>query len=115
MSLVLQATGNVDVSPMHKEVIDKGELALTLVFDLEIFIRIWAYLPDWRGFFGRGQNWLDLFLAIGSSIIQIPVIHDSKVYPWLTAFQLMRFYRVILEIPRMKPLLVCGVVRYPII
>ena len=45
---------------------------------------------------------------IGSTIIQIPAIHNSTVYPWLTIFQLMRFYRVILEIPRMKPLLVCA-------
>lgn len=79
---------------------------LTIVFDVEIFIRILAHLPDWRSFFYHGQNWLDLVLAIGSTIIQIPVIHNSTAYPWLTIFQLMRFYRVILEIPRMKPLLV---------
>ena len=105
-SLVLQATRNVDVGPTHKEILDKGELALTLVFDIEIFVRIAAYLPNYRGFFARGQNWLDLILAIGSSIIQIPVVHSSPAYPWLTIFQLARFYRVILEIPRMKPLLV---------
>ncbi|KAH8105357.1 Ion transport protein-domain-containing protein [Cristinia sonorae] len=104
-SLVLQATRQVDISPMHQEVLDKGELVLTIVFDVEIFIRIVAHLPDWRSFFYRGQNWLDLTLAIGSTVIQIPAIHDSSVYPWLTIFQLGRFYRVILEIPRMKPLL----------
>lgn len=105
-SLVLQATRNVDVGPVHASILDKGELALTFVFDLEIIIRIVAHLPDWRSFFYRGQNVLDLVLAIGSSIIQIPAIHKSQVYPWLTIFQLARFYRVILEIPRMKPLLV---------
>ncbi|OCH86932.1 hypothetical protein OBBRIDRAFT_890152 [Obba rivulosa] len=104
-SLVLQATRNVDVGPIHAAVLDKGELVLTFVFDLEIVIRVLAHLPDWRSFFYRGQNVLDLVLAIGSSIIQIPAIHKSQVYPWLTIFQLMRFYRVILEIPRMKPLL----------
>ncbi|EIW52938.1 uncharacterized protein TRAVEDRAFT_155754 [Trametes versicolor FP-101664 SS1] len=104
-SLVLQATRTVDISDMHAEILDKGELALTLTFDVEIIIRVLAYLPDWRKFFYRGQNVLDLLLAIGSSIIQIPAIHRSPLYPWLTIFQLMRFYRVILEIPRMKPLL----------
>ncbi|KAI0740154.1 Ion transport protein-domain-containing protein [Earliella scabrosa] len=104
-SVILQATRTVDISPMHEEIIDKGELALTVLFDVEIVIRVLAYLPDWRRFFYRGQNVLDLFLAIGSSVIQIPAVHDSSVYPWLTIFQLMRFYRVILEIPRMKPLL----------
>lgn len=105
-SLVLQATRHVDISPMHQDVLDKGELVLTIVFDIEILVRVIAHLPDWRSFFYRGQNWLDLTLAIGSTIIQIPAIHNSGVYPWLTIFQLGRFYRVILEIPRMKPLLV---------
>lgn len=105
-SLVLQATRTVDIGPLHEEILDKGELVLTIVFDIEIFIRILAHLPDWRSFFYRGQNWLDTVLAIGSSIIQIPVVHHSTAYPWLTIFQLARFYRVILIIPRMKPLLV---------
>ncbi|RPD56855.1 hypothetical protein L226DRAFT_468999 [Lentinus tigrinus ALCF2SS1-7] len=104
-SVILQATRTVDISAMHDEILDKGELALTILFDVEIVIRVLAYLPDWRKFFFRGQNVLDLFLAIGSSIIQVPAIHQSNVYPWLTILQLMRFYRVILEIPRMKPLL----------
>lgn len=104
-SLVLQATRTVDIGPMHQEIIDKGELVLTIVFDIEIFVRVLAHLPDWRSFFYWGQNWLDLVLAIGSTVIQIPVIHNSPAYPWLTIFQLTRFYRVILEIPRMKPLL----------
>lgn len=107
-SLVLQATRNVDASPTHQDILDKGEFVLTLVFDVEIIVRVLAYLPDWRVFLSRGQNWLDLTLAVGSSIIQIPVIHNSSIYPWLTIFQLARFYRVILEIPRMKPLLVCS-------
>lgn len=105
-SLVVQATRTVDVSEMHQTILDKGELAITFAFDLEIIIRILAELPDWRGFFIHGNNWLDLVLAIGCSIIQIPAIHGSEVYPWLTAFQLARFYRVILEVPRMRPLMV---------
>ena len=79
---------------------------LTIVFDLEIVLRIAACFPEWRAFFWKGQNVLDLVLCVGSSVIQIPAVRDSEVYSWLTVFQLMRFYRVILEIPRMKPLLV---------
>lgn len=107
-SLVLQATRTVDVGQLHQDVLNIGELVLTIVFDIEIFVRVLAHLPDWRTFFYGGQNWLDLVLAIGSTIVQIPAIHNSSVYPWLTIFQLVRFYRVILEIPRMKPLLVCA-------
>jgi voltage-dependent calcium channel len=106
-SLVVQATRTVDMSDLHRTILDKGELAITALFDVEIIIRILAELPNWRSFFARGNNWLDLILAIGSTVIQIPTIHNSPVYPWLTIFQLARFYRVILEVPRMKPLMVC--------
>ncbi|KII90373.1 hypothetical protein PLICRDRAFT_173801 [Plicaturopsis crispa FD-325 SS-3] len=104
-SLVLQATRTVDISEMHADLLNWGELAITIAFDVEIVLRFALELPDWRSFFMHGNNWLDLVLAIGSSIIQIPVIFRSPVYPWLTIFQLARFYRVILEVPRMRPLL----------
>ncbi|KAJ3714680.1 Ion transport protein-domain-containing protein [Lentinula raphanica] len=104
-SLTLQATRTASVSTTHAKILSFGELGITFAFDLEIVVRWLATLPDWRSFFTRAQNWLDVILAVGSSIIQIPVIKDSSVYPWFTIFQLMRFYRVILEVPRMKPLL----------
>ncbi|GAW02071.1 calcium channel subunit cch1 [Lentinula edodes] len=104
-SLTLQATRTASVSSTHAEILSFGELGITFAFDLEIVVRMLATLPDWRSFFVRAQNWLDVILAVGSSIIQIPVIKDSTVYSWFTIFQLMRFYRVILEVPRMKPLL----------
>ena len=31
-------------------------------------------------------------------------MHRSPAYPWLTVFQLACFYRVILEVPHMRPL-----------
>jgi hypothetical protein len=103
--LVLQASRDVDMSDTHEQVIALGELVLTFVFDAEIIIRVVAELPDWRVFFLRPTNLLDLLLATGSSIIQIPAIRDSQAYPYLTVFQLARFYRVILEVPRMRPLM----------
>ncbi|KAG0695689.1 Ion transport protein-domain-containing protein [Suillus ampliporus] len=104
-SLVVQATASSDMSDMHLQILNKSELALTVAFDIEIIIRIAAELPAWRRFFQHGNNWLDLVLAMGSTVIQIPAIHNSELYPWLTIFQLGRFYRVILEVPRMKPLM----------
>nr|GAT59750.1 predicted protein [Mycena chlorophos] len=123
-SLSLQATRTPDISTRQEDILYDAELGITALFDLEIILRFFAALPDWRGFFGLGgvmnraarkkqgqhmhspaQNWLDLILAVGSSIIQIPFIHNSPIYPWFTILQLMRFYRVILVVPRMKPLL----------
>jgi len=106
VELVLQATRTVNVSATHEFVMFYGELAITIAFDFELGLRILATLPAWRTFHQHGKNWLDAILAIGSTIIQIPVIRRSPLYPWFTIFQLARFYRVILVVPRMKPLLV---------
>ena len=106
-SLVVQATVTADLSTMHQEIIDITERVVTFAFDIEIVIRIAVEFPAWRNFFQHSSNLLDLILAIGCSVIQIPVIHDSSVYPWLTIFQLARFYRVILVVPRMRHLIVC--------
>ncbi|KAG9312661.1 Ion transport protein-domain-containing protein [Chiua virens] len=104
-SLVMEATATVDMSPLHEEIIDMTERMITFAFDIEIVFRIATEFPEWRNFFYHGNNWIDLILAIGCSVIQIPFIHNSNVYPWLTIFQLARFYRVILVVPRMKPLM----------
>ncbi|TKY88115.1 hypothetical protein EX895_002825 [Sporisorium graminicola] len=84
------------------------ELYFTLAFDFEISMRFLAFVldGDWRGFLASKQNRADFFLALVTSIIQIPAIKHSQVYPWLTFFQLARFYRVIAAIPRMRVLLV---------
>lgn len=84
------------------------ELYFTLAFDFEIAMRFLAFVldGDWRGFLASKQNRADFFLALVTSLIQIPVIKSSQVYPWLTFFQLARFYRVIAAIPRMRVLLV---------
>lgn len=104
-SLVVLATATANMSSLHQEILYKSELFLTIAFDVEIFLRIAAELPAWRVFFRHGNNWIDMALAFGSSVIQIPAIQQSEVYPWLTIFPIARFYRVILEFPRMKPLL----------
>lgn len=85
---------------------DRAELYFTLAFLVEIIIRFMAHLPDYRSFPRKASNNADSFLAVTTVIIQIPIIRDSPVYPWMTVFQLMRFYRVILVVPRMKNLLV---------
>ncbi|KAH8826844.1 Ion transport protein-domain-containing protein [Flagelloscypha sp. PMI_526] len=104
-SLGLQASRDVDVSETHETIMFWGELVITAAFDVEIILRFGASLPEWRPWFKQGKNLLDLALCIGTSVIQIPVIRNSDVYPWFTALQLIRFYRVILVVPRMKPLL----------
>ncbi|OCF43572.1 high-affinity cell membrane calcium channel [Kwoniella heveanensis CBS 569] len=103
--LVAQGTKTAESSQDMLQLLKNIEIAFTLAFDLEMIIRVIGYFPDWRSFFSSGRNSFDLFLAITCSIIQIPAISSGGVYPWLTVFQLLRWYRVILAFPRMKPLL----------
>jgi len=49
---------------------------------------------------------LDVFLAVVTSIIQIPQIKNWAGYGYLTGFQLMRSYRVITGIPQLNYLVV---------
>lgn len=70
-------------------------------------LRFAGYLPhSMRLFLQSGTNLADVGLAIVTSIIQIPFIKRSVVYPWLTVFQIARFYRVIVAFPRTGNLLV---------
>ncbi|EXX75511.1 Cch1p [Rhizophagus irregularis DAOM 197198w] len=52
------------------------------------------------------KNIVDFTLAIVTCIIQLPFIKESVIYPYLTLFQILRVYRVIVAIPRLRDLLV---------
>lgn len=107
-SIALQASASAQMSDHWASVLDRSELGFTLAFDVEIVIRLLALLPAWRNFFRSERNLLDTILAVITSVIQIPVVKQSNAYAWLTVFQIGRFYRVILAIPRMRRLLVRG-------
>ena len=86
--------------------LDVSELVVTLLLLFEIFFRCVA---DRRAFIKSRQNWIDLGLAVITSIIQIPVIHKSgQPYAWLTIFQLLRVYRVVLAVSWTRELIVSG-------
>lgn len=52
---------------------------------------------------------VDLFLAIATLVIQIPPIHNSRAYVYLTVFQVLRIYRPIVYVERLRSLIVsCG-------
>ncbi|WWC88695.1 uncharacterized protein L201_003608 [Kwoniella dendrophila CBS 6074] len=104
-NMITQGIKTSDSSASLLELLKNLDIAFTLAFDVEIIIRIIGHFPDWRSFFLSGRNCFDLFLAVACSVIQIPVISRAGIYPWLTIFQLLRWYRVILAFPRMKPLL----------
>ena len=56
-----------------------------MIMLLEIILR---FFSDWRDFRHHRQNWIDLFLAVITTVMQIPSIHNSGApYAWLTVFQ----------------------------
>ncbi|GAA5899990.1 hypothetical protein JCM8208_005559 [Rhodotorula glutinis] len=105
-SVALQADRDFEMDPRKSTRYEWIELAFTLALDVEIAIRLFASLPDWRSFFAGNANRVDSFLAIVTTFIQLPFIFHSPAYAWLTFFQIARFYRVVLAIPRMRRLLV---------
>ncbi|GAB7363878.1 hypothetical protein MBLNU230_g4441t1 [Neophaeotheca triangularis] len=94
--LLVQCMRNATMSDRTADFIDISELIVTLLLLIEICIR---FAADWRDFPRHRRNWVDLGLAIITTIIQIPVIRNSgRVYSWLTFFQIVRVYRVVLAV-----------------
>ncbi|KAH0544971.1 hypothetical protein FGG08_000897 [Glutinoglossum americanum] len=102
--LLCQALRSASMSKWREKFINNSETGVTFLLVIEIFIRIVA---DWRNFHRSKQNWVDLVLAIVTAIMQIPPIHDSGApYEWLTFFQILRIYRVVLAVALTRELIV---------
>ncbi|KZF26376.1 calcium channel subunit Cch1 [Xylona heveae TC161] len=94
--MVCMCFRSADMSDTRELFIDACETIITLMLLVEIFFR---FAADWRNFFKSKRNMVDLGLAVVTTIIQIPVIHNSgRPYAWLTIFQILRIYRVVLAV-----------------
>ena len=96
--LVVNCFRHDTMGPFLTTFIPAAELIVTLVLLGEIVLR---FAVDWRGFLFSGKNWFDLFLVVITSIIEIPAIKHAwqgQVYAWLSVFQVIRVYRVVLAI-----------------
>ena len=92
-----------DMNESRELFIDDTESVVTFVLLFEIALR---FIADWRNFHKNRRNWIDLGLAIITAIIQIPHIHDSgEAYNWLTFFQIIRIYRVVLAVSLTRELI----------
>ena len=104
--LVSQMMRSSAMSPFRRSFIDRSETIVTLILLLEILIRL---VVDWRHFFKSKRNIADLFIAIVTTVIQLPAIKNAyggKAYAWLTLFQIVRVYRVVLAVPMTRDLVV---------
>ncbi|KAI1814715.1 ion transporter [Poronia punctata] len=98
-----QAWRSSNMDQGRKEFILVANIVVTSLLDVEIAIRIMA---DWRSFHRKGRNLADLFLAVVNTIIIFPQIRRrEEVYAWLTIFQILRVYRVVLAVPLTRDLI----------
>ena len=103
VSLIVQCVRTADSTDQQIRAIATTELVVTMVLLAEILFRSMA---DWRNFHKSPRNWVDLTIAIITSIIQIPQIrHSGQPYQWLTFFQIIRVYRVVLAVPITRDLI----------
>ncbi|KAF0318752.1 ion transporter [Colletotrichum asianum] len=102
--LLAQCFRSSRMSDSRGRFIDAVEIVVTIILDFEIAVRIAA---GWRTFYKSRRNIIDLGLAIITSIILIPPIRNSgEPYAWLTVFQILRVYRLVLAVPMTRKLIV---------
>jgi hypothetical protein len=106
--LISQMMRSANMSNFRRSFINAAETIVTMVLFIEILIRLTV---DWRHFFRSKRNITDLLIAIITAIIQIPAVkyaYNGKAYAWLTIFQILRVYRVVLAVPMTRDLIVSG-------
>ncbi|KAI4214540.1 MAG: hypothetical protein LQ351_002957 [Letrouitia transgressa] len=96
VDLVVQGLRSAEMSSKRENFINITETIVTIILAFEIAAR---FAVDYRNFHRSRRNWVDLGIAVITSIIQLPPIHRSdQPYAWLTFFQILRFYRVVLAV-----------------
>ncbi|KAI2635172.1 ion transporter [Xylaria nigripes] len=98
-----QAWRSSDMSDERKNFVNYSPIIVTALLDFEIAIRVAA---NWRHFHRNKRNLVDLVLAVANTVILLPRIRNSgQIYAWLTIFQILRIYRVVLAIPITRDLI----------
>lgn len=101
--LFCQSFRSARMEPSRERFINTAEIAVTIALVIEIVLRIVA---DFRGFHHKLHNLVDLGLAVITSVILIPSVRNSgELYAWLTVFQILRSYRIVLYIPVTRKLI----------
>ncbi|KAI8629388.1 ion transporter [Xylariaceae sp. FL1651] len=101
--LFAQAWRSSNMSLEREHFINISGILVTALLDVEIVIRIVA---NWRSFHRNTHNLVDLLLAVANTIILLPPIRNNgQVYAWLTIFQIIRVYRVVMAIPITRDLI----------
>ncbi|KAI8983763.1 Ion transport protein-domain-containing protein [Pilobolus umbonatus] len=104
--LIAMACRNNSMSVSELEALDLVETIFSLAFLVEIIIRIAAQRKRLLTFFKDRMNFTDFIIALVTCLIQIPAIRrHTLVYIWFTGFQVLRAYRLVIAIPRLRSLM----------
>ncbi|KAL3961588.1 hypothetical protein ACCO45_003111 [Purpureocillium lilacinum] len=101
-ALICQAFRSASMSRSRENFINVAEVIATILLDIEIVIR---FIANWKRFHRSWRNMFDLGLAVVTTIILIPPIRHSRAYSWLSVFQIVRAYRIVLAIPVTRKLI----------
>ncbi|PKS07867.1 hypothetical protein jhhlp_006475 [Lomentospora prolificans] len=102
-ALIAHSCRSASMSETRRAFIERTELIATILLDVEIAVR---FLANWRSFHRSWRNIFDLALAMATSIILIPPIRNSgRSYAWLTVFQIVRAYRIVMAVPITRKLI----------
>ncbi|KAM3497669.1 hypothetical protein MY10362_008987 [Beauveria mimosiformis] len=100
--LICQACRSARMSPSREKFINGAEIAVTLLLDVELSVRL---ASNWRSFHRSWANLFDLGLGTITTVILIPPIRHTPAYWWLTVFQIVRAYRIVLVVPMTRKLI----------
>ncbi|KAG0244946.1 calcium channel protein [Actinomortierella wolfii] len=104
-NLLVMCFRRYDNPPAKLLVLDRIELAFTMVFLAEIIFRIAGH-ASFGLFMKKKSNVADLVLAVATTVILLPPIYQWRWYPYLTIFQVLRAYRLIPVIPPIRAMIV---------
>ncbi|KAF9214504.1 calcium channel protein [Podila verticillata] len=104
LNLVAMCFRRFDSTAEELRKIDRAEMGFTIIFLIEICLRI-AGAASWKAFMKKKSNVFDLFLAIVTTILLLPVVHNWEWFRYLTIFQVLRSYRLIPAIPGVRDLM----------
>lgn len=100
---IAEACRTATMSKSVAAFVDVSETVVTLILLVEMLVR---FAADWRHFHKSANNWMDLALATITTILILPPIrHSGQIYAWLTMFQLLRVYRIVMALPITRDLI----------
>ncbi|KAG0209729.1 calcium channel protein [Mortierella sp. GBA30] len=104
LNLLAMCFRRYDSTQLELRRIEIAEIAFTFFFLVEIGVRIAGH-STWKLFWKKKSNRFDLFLAVTTMVILLPVIQNWEWFRYLTAFQVLRSYRIIPAIPGVRDLM----------